>query len=501
MVYKKITIGFAAIVAIVVALGMSSQRQLTGIAHDMDSLYRHPFAVSNAAKNINFHLVSMHRYMKDVVLSQNQEQMEWAVSRVAQHEQQALADFDVIFERFLGEKAQINRTYQRFVDWQPIRNRVIKLVREGKRQTASEITTGKGASHVAVLNLEVGELVEFAYNKAQQFHGSAIQRKEQALIWNSVVSVVSVILVIVLSIFVVRSLREANKDRIRRNHLIDQHIMLATLDKSGHVLDVSNALCRFLGCLKSDLIGKPSHFFDNSSQHQQQTKEILRVISTGMEWSGEIQHTNEKHHTFWAQSSVLPNFNESYQIVDYTNILNDVTNKKLSVVDKLTALPNRRSYDEILRKELSIAKRHDYNLTLAILDIDFFKKYNDHYGHPQGDIALQRVASKLMECLKRPNDFVFRIGGEEFALLFSGASVDESKLFLDQLCLAIEDLHIAHQQSDVSEYLTMSIGAYVLQPPENSDAQALYIAADKALYDAKIQRNCVVVETEELIIV
>lgn len=116
MVYKKISVGFCAIVVVVVALGVSSQRQLSGIANDMDSLYKHPFTVSNAANNINFHLVSMHRYMKDVVLSQNQEQMEWAVSRVASHEQAALADFDIIFERFLGEKAQINKTYQRFVD-------------------------------------------------------------------------------------------------------------------------------------------------------------------------------------------------------------------------------------------------------------------------------------------------------------------------------------------------------------------------------------------------
>lgn len=493
MVYKKISVGFCAIVVVVIALGVSSQHQLSGIANDIDSLYKHPFAVSNAANNINFHLVSMHRHMKDVVLAQNKEQVEWAVSRVAAHEQAALTDFDIIFERFLGEQAQINKTYQRFVDWQPIRNEVINLVREGQQQRASAITTGKGASHVAKLNMEVGALVEFAYHKAQQFHRSAKTRKEQALLTNYGISIMAVILVVLFSIYVVRSLRTANKDRLRRNHLIDQQIMMATIDKSGNVIDISNALCRFLGCVKSDLIGEPSQFFDNSPQGRQLTRDILRVVSTGMEWTGEIQHSNAEHQTFWAYSSVLPNFNDNYQIVDYTNILNDVTNKKLSIVDKLTALPNRRSYDEILSKELRLAKRHDYNITLAIIDIDFFKKFNDRYGHPQGDIALQRVATKLMECLKRPSDYVFRIGGEEFALVFSRATIAESQLFLDKLRTSIEYLHIEHSESNISDYLTISIGGYVLMPPEICDSQAFYVEADKALYEAKKQRNFAVV--------
>jgi len=493
VVYKKITIGFSAIVAIVIALGISSQRQLSGMANDMDKLYKHPFTVSNAANNINFHLVSMHRYMKDVVLSQNKQQMEWAISRVAEHEKQALTDFDIIFIRFLGEKSQINQTYQNFVDWTPIRNNVIELMRSGKQQEARSITLGKGASHVAQLNIDVKALVEFAHQKAQLFHRSAIDSKERALVLNWIFSIVAVLLVTLFSLFVFRSLKIANKDRTRRNHLIDQHIMVAKLDKEGNVLDISNALCRFLGCVKADLLGKPSHFFDNSVQSTQLSKNIIKVLSTGTQWAGEVQYTNEHNKTFWAYSSILPNFDESYQVADYTNILNDVTNKKLCIVDQLTALPNRRSYDDVLPKELCIAKRHNYPLTLAILDIDFFKKYNDHYGHPQGDIALKDVANKLMASIKRPNDYMFRVGGEEFAFIFSGADVAQSQLYLNQLRLEIEQLHIEHQSSDVSNCLTVSIGAYVLTPSESHNTQSLYVVADRALYLAKKKRNCVVV--------
>jgi len=493
VVYKKIAIGFSAIVAIVIALGINSQRQLSGMANDMDKLYKHPFTVSNAANNINFHLVSMHRYMKDVVLSQNQQQMEWAISRVAEHEKQALADFDIIFVRFLGEQSQINQTYQNFVAWTPIRKNVIQLMRAGKQQEARAITLEKGASHVAKLNLDVKALVEFAHNKAQLFHRSAIDSKEHALILNWIFSIVAVLLVTLFSIFVFRCLKKANKDRTRRNHLIDQHIMVAKLDKEGNILDVSNALCRFIGCVKGDLLGKQSHFFDNSMQSDQLSKNIVKVLSTGTQWDGEIQYTNESNETFWAYSSILPNFDENYQVTDYTNILNDVTNKKLCTVDQLTALPNRRSYDDVLPKELRVAKRHDYTLTLAILDIDYFKKYNDHYGHPQGDIALKAVANMFRNHVKRPNDFMFRIGGEEFAFVFSGSDVAQSQLYLNQLRLEIEQLHIEHQDSDVSDYLTVSIGAYVLTPNERHTAQTLYVVADRALYLAKKTRNNVMV--------
>lgn len=488
--------GFAAIVAIVIALGIASQKQLTEIASDMDSLYKHPFTVSNAAKSINFHLVSMHRHMKDVVLAQNATQMEWAVTKVAQHERHALAEFAIIFERFLGEQEQINQTYQSFVDWQPIRNEVISLMRNGNQRDASEITTGKGATHVAKLNHEVSELVEFAYSKAELFHGRAIKRKEHALIVNSVFSGLAVILVMAFSVYVFRSLKEANKDRIRRNHLIDQHIMLATLDKSGNIIDASNALCRFLGCLKADLIGRPSRFFDNSENTEKLASDIFKIINTGQQWQGEIQHRADDGNIYWATSSILPNFDEHYNILNFTNILNDITNKKLSNVDKLTALPNRRSFDELLAQELRSAKRHSYNLSLAILDIDFFKKYNDCYGHPQGDAALKQVAQRLMACLKRPNDYIFRIGGEEFAFIFSRASTAESNNFLDILRKEIEALHIQHQESNVSNYLTISVGAYVLSPHETLSAHELYIAADKALYQAKVERNNVVTECE-----
>jgi len=154
---------------------------------------------------------------------------------------------------------------------------------------------------------------------------------------------------------------------------------------------------------------------------------------------------------------------------------------------------NRRRYDESIVHEMRVAKRNNYNFTLAILDIDFFKKFNDHYGHPIGDSALQQVSAKILSFINRPNDYAFRIGGEEFALIFSNLSLEESRDYLNDIRKGIELLAIPHQESTVNDYLTMSFGACIIEPDSGLDEQKAYIEADKALYLAKENRNCVVV--------
>ncbi len=490
---KKISLGFVSIIIVTVCLSINSQVQLSRISNDMDDLYTHPFTVSNAAKSINYHLVSMHRYMKDVVLAKSEAELNLAVSQVSRHEQEALKDFDIIFDRYLGDKSQLNKTYRTFIDWQPIRANVILLVRAEKNNEAIAIMKGKGATHVANLNLLVGELVSFALNKAEEFHSRSVVNKEQALIINLVFSLIAIVLVTFFAFYIRRNLKQSHKDRIYRNHLIDQNIMLATLDKNAVIKDVSNALCRFLGSRKEDLIGKPSHFFDNSDDSEQLENEILRSIQTGKEWKGEIKHFDMNGNISWANSTVLPNYDDDYQVSEYTNILISITNKKLSGVDKLTSMLNRRRYDECIVHEMRVAKRNGQYLSLAILDIDFFKKYNDCYGHPQGDIALQKVAEKILTFIKRPNDYAFRIGGEEFAILFSNLDIAMTKAYLEEIRQGIESLELLHEHSSVSQFITMSFGACVIDAESLLNEEQLYIEADKALYLAKENRNTVVV--------
>ena len=490
---RKISLGFSLIVIVVLCLGFNSQWQLSKISQDTDDLYQHPFAVSNAANNINFHLVSMHRHMKDVVLATNSRELAFAVEEVERHEHQALQAFDIIFERFLGDQSQLNLTYRAFIGWKTIRNEVVQLVQENETAKAVAITKGKGAQYVTKLNGLVAELVDFAFNKAEEFHSRSLLNKEQAMLTNFAIAFIALALVLGFAFYIKKTLAQAQKDRSYRTHLIDQHIMLATLDKDAVIKDVSSALCRFLESRKEDLIGKPSHFFDNSDDCLQLEEEVFGLIQTGKEWKGEIKHYDHNGNIKWANSTILPNYDENFQVQEFTNILVSITNKKLSGVDKLTSMLNRRRYDECLTHEMRVAKRNDYNFTLAILDIDFFKKYNDHYGHPQGDVALQKVSEKILTFIKRPSDFAFRIGGEEFAIIFSNLDKNQAKQYLNKIRQGIESLNIEHTDSSVNEYLTMSFGACVINSESNLNEEQIYIEADKALYLAKEKRNCVVV--------
>lgn len=490
---RKISLGFTLIVITVICLGLNSQWQLSKISQDTDDLYQHPFAVSNAANSINFHLVSMHRYMEDIVLATNDEELNFAIEQVALHENQALQAFDIIFERFLGEQSQLKRTYRAFISWEVMRSEVIRLAREQQTAKALALTKGKGDKYVAKLNGLVAELVEFSFRKAQEFHSRSLISKKQAMLTNLIFAFLALILVVAFAVYIKKNLAKAQKDRSYRTHLIDQHIMLATLDKDAVVKDVSSALCRFLGSKKEDLVAKPSHFFDNSDDWLLLEEEILSSIQTGRVWKGEIKHYDHDGNIKWANSTILPSYDEHYQIQEFTNILVSITNKKLSGVDKLTSMLNRRRYDECIIHEMRVAKRNGLNFTLAILDIDFFKKYNDNYGHPQGDVALQSVSEKILTYINRPNDFAFRIGGEEFAIIFSNLDKNKSKQYLNEIRQGVESLNIEHSQSLVSDHLTLSFGACVICAESQLDEEKIYIEADKALYLAKEKRNCVVV--------
>lgn len=170
-----------------------------------------------------------------------------------------------------------------------------------------------------------------------------------------------------------------------------------------------------------------------------------------------------------------------------------VTYQELSITDSLTGLHNRRYFDNVIKNEIRIANRNKTSLTFAVIDIDYFKKYNDLYGHPAGDNALVKVAQVLKQSLRRPNDYAFRLGGEEFGIILSGLNTEQSFEFLDSIRNSIEKIKIVHCGSNVCKFLTISLGAHINQGPNILDSNQLYVKADQSLYEAKFKRNHVVV--------
>jgi len=282
----------------------------------------------------------------------------------------------------------------------------------------------------------------------------------------------------------------------QRAALIDQTIMIAYLDQNGYVKEITNSLCRALGGIKSDFIGKPSFYFLPEKEKDPRFPNITQTIQTDTIWEGEIEILNRGHEKTWLYSKIIPTV-ENVHGKGYTNILQDITDKKrieaLSITDKLTSAFNRRHFDNILEQQLKHAQRTETSIALCILDIDYFKNYNDYYGHQAGDHALTQVAWALKQNLKRTNDFIFRLGGEEFGIIFSNMNTDQINEILYQIQKSIIGLAIRHEKSEIHQYLTISMGCKVCLNTRDIEPGSLYRAADSALYQAKKNRNSIVI--------
>jgi len=160
--------------------------------------------------------------------------------------------------------------------------------------------------------------------------------------------------------------------------------------------------------------------------------------------------------------------------------------KRLSFIDGLTGIANRRYFDEFLEREWNRARRGKYFLSLIMCDIDCFKAYNDHYGHLKGDECLKKVAHALKETKKRPGDLAARYGGEEFAVVLPETGPEGAAALAQALRTGVEALDIEHVKSEAnSSYLTISLGVTSVIPGEKSSPETLIALADKALYRAK----------------
>ena len=158
---------------------------------------------------------------------------------------------------------------------------------------------------------------------------------------------------------------------------------------------------------------------------------------------------------------------------------------RLSISDALTGLGNRRHFENMLDQEWLRAMRSEAPVSLALLDIDFFKNYNDNYGHQAGDDCLRLVAQGIGGFARRPGDTAARYGGEEFVLLLSGTDLPQAAAIAEACRAWVEALKLPHGHSMASAVVTVSIGVATMVPEADCGRRELVAAADKALYRAK----------------
>ncbi len=160
--------------------------------------------------------------------------------------------------------------------------------------------------------------------------------------------------------------------------------------------------------------------------------------------------------------------------------------EELSFKDGLTGVPNRRMLDSMLEEEWFKARRQQQPLSLLMIDIDFFKQYNDCYGHIQGDDCLKQVAQTLSGAATRARDFFARFGGEEFVMVLPETDAAAAARIAERCQQIIFKLQIPHRQSEVSQLLTVSIGTGTMVPTHNDELIDFIDSVDRALYQAKL---------------
>ena len=182
--------------------------------------------------------------------------------------------------------------------------------------------------------------------------------------------------------------------------IVDENVLTSSTDAKGRIVCVSKAFCEISGYTKEELIGQNHRIIRHEDMPKKLFKELWNTITDGKVWQGEIKNKKKNGEFYWVKATISPLFDDNKNIVGYTAIREDITDKKrieeISITDELTGLYNRRFFNEIFEREVNRAKREEHSFALIIFDVDFFKLYNDNYGHQAGDLVLQTIGKKRL---------------------------------------------------------------------------------------------------------
>jgi diguanylate cyclase (GGDEF)-like protein/PAS domain S-box-containing protein len=271
--------------------------------------------------------------------------------------------------------------------------------------------------------------------------------------------------------------------------LVDKNIITSTTDLEGNIIDVSEAFCNISGYSKKELIGQNHRIIKHPDNGDELYKNIWASLDNNKTWKGEIKNRKKDGRFYWVEATISPIFDEYGKKVGYTSIRQNITDKKLieeiSITDPLTTIYNRRYFNDLFPKIINSAKRNKELISFMMMDVDYFKQYNDTYGHQMGDQVLIKVAQSLQDSLHRADDYCFRLGGEEFGIIFRASTKEEAYKFAHKIRENIENLKIQHSNNSASDYISVSLGVITQRGDEIKDMNEIYKEADNQLYRAK----------------
>ena len=260
---------------------------------------------------------------------------------------------------------------------------------------------------------------------------------------------------------------------------------------TAELIDFNDAVSEALGYDKEELGHMTMLSFDAGIEGKAAWKNMVRtiMISTNRIAESTFRRKDGSEYPVEVNYRYISHDEKNYLVA----LGRDITERKkveaklrdLSNRDGLTGVYNRRFLDETLAVEWKRLRRHKQPLSVIMIDVDFFKKYNDSYGHQAGDQCLKTVASVLQEGVNRPADFVARYGGEEFAVILPDTDKEGAVFLADEFREGINSLEIPHSGSEITEHVTASFGVATMIPGQKAGFNQLLEMADKALYEAK----------------
>lgn len=233
---------------------------------------------------------------------------------------------------------------------------------------------------------------------------------------------------------------------------------------------------------------------------------VVPILNSGELWGLLVAHhcCDARFWQPWEIDLIEQLNNELAIAIHQAELYQQLQNKnrellRLTTLDELTQLSNRRHFNQYIYKEWRRLAREQQPLSLIMCDIDYFKLYNDNYGHLDGDFCLQRVASVLQNSIRRPADLAARYGGEEFAIILPNTEAQGAVELAKKICHRVKEMKILHQKSPICEYVTLSMGVACQIPQSELPPETLVNVADQALYQAKEQgRNQVYFNNQDI---
>lgn len=269
--------------------------------------------------------------------------------------------------------------------------------------------------------------------------------------------------------------KESMENELR---LLNEHSIHFKTDSRHQIQHPSQGLIATLGFPKEELESKTLYELFP-----------LKPGKTLTDKAEEISLTSKQGEEIWLEIQSKPIYDTLGNRAGNLFIQKDISKQKrveeMAIKDELTQLFNRRFFNQVFPKEMDIARRNDSCVAFMIVDVDYFKQYNDTYGHSYGDEALRKVSSALQNCYRRRGDYVFRLGGEEFGVFCNITTASDAEMLASLTQQAIMKLDIEHKTS-AHHVITASIGIYVGQGNDIPlDENDIFVAADQALYEAK----------------